>query len=257
MALTSFCELKIDGVAVALVYEDGRYVRGATRGDGVEGEDVTANIRTIRSVPMRLREAMPPKLLEVRGEVYLPVKPFEEFNRELEEQGKMPFANPRNAAAGTLRQKDPRVTASRPLRYWVHGIGALQGKRFARHSESLAYLREFGLRVADAGEVANSPREIYDYTERSLKKRHELGLPLILTQPLSELPDDTRRAYEDAYIEAAREVGELYLNAGDIARSWPYFRAIGETGPVARAIEKAISIRFGRLGHHWGGVDQR
>jgi DNA ligase (NAD+) len=169
-----FCELKIDGVAVALVYEDGRYVRGATRGDGVEGEDVTANIHTIRSVPMRLREAMPPKLLEVRGEVYLPVKPFEEFNRELEEQGKMPFANPRNAAAGTLRQKDPRVMASRPLRYWVHGIGALQGKRFARHSESLAYLRELGLRVADAGEVAKSPREIYDYTERSLKKRHEL-----------------------------------------------------------------------------------
>ncbi len=169
-----FCELKIDGVAVALVYEDGRYVRGATRGDGVEGEDVTANIRTIRGVPVRLRDTKPPKLVEVRGEVYLPLKPFDDFNRELEEQGKTPFANPRNAAAGTLRQKDPRVTASRPLRYWVHGVGALQGKRFARYSESLAYLGEAGLRVADGGKIAKNTDDVYQYTEKSLKKRHDL-----------------------------------------------------------------------------------
>ncbi|HEX2025375.1 MAG TPA: NAD-dependent DNA ligase LigA, partial [Actinomycetota bacterium] len=111
-----YCELKIDGVAVALTYEEGRYTVGATRGDGYVGDDITANIRTIRSVPVTLRDKEPPPVLEARGEVYLPVKAFEDLNRELADRGDRVFANPRNAAAGSLRQKDPAITASRPLR---------------------------------------------------------------------------------------------------------------------------------------------
>src|SRR5690606_24279312 len=129
------CELKIDGLAVSLVYERGRLVRAATRGDGRTGEDVTNNVRTIRNVPHRLvppedqeGASVPvPELLEVRGEVYFPVAAFEELNAALVAEGKPPFANPRNTAAGSLRQKDPRVTASRDLRLLVHGIGARRG----------------------------------------------------------------------------------------------------------------------------------
>ncbi|HZA27130.1 MAG TPA: NAD-dependent DNA ligase LigA, partial [Actinomycetota bacterium] len=136
------CELKIDGVAVALTYEDGVYARGATRGDGVIGDDITANIRTIRVVPVRLRGKDHPPVLEVRGEVYLPVAAFEKLNDELLEKGQRPFANPRNGAAGSLRQKDPKVTASRPLRLWCYGIGVAEGRRFERHSGALEYLKE-------------------------------------------------------------------------------------------------------------------
>src|SRR6266496_4831922 len=141
------CELKIDGLAVSLTYEDGRYAQGATRGDGQVGDDISANIRTIRSVPMRLQGEGHPEVLEVRGEVYLPVKAFDKLNRELAERGERTFANPRNGAAGSLRQKDPAVTASRPLRLWCHGIGAVEGRRFQRHSEILGYLQQAGLPI--------------------------------------------------------------------------------------------------------------
>ena len=105
------CELKIDGVACALTYEDGVLVKAATRGDGRIGEDITANVRTVKSVPRRLELAEPPAVIEVRGEMYLPVKAFEELNRSMLDAGSRPFSNPRNAAAGSLRQKDPKVTA--------------------------------------------------------------------------------------------------------------------------------------------------
>src|SRR4051812_3657248 len=117
------CEPKIDGLAVNLTYENGRFVRGATRGDGRTGEDVTHNIRTIEAVPDRLTGEGVPELLEVRGEVFLTVEAFGKINEVLVEAGKAPFANPRSAAAGSLRQKDPRVTASRPLGMIVHGFG--------------------------------------------------------------------------------------------------------------------------------------
>jgi DNA ligase (NAD+) len=122
------CELKIDGLAIALLYEKGRLVRAATRGDGRTGEDVTLNVRTIGTIPDVLAgdPATHPELIEVRGEVFLPVAAFTELNAAQVEAGKAPFANPRNAAAGSLRQKDPRVTASRPLRMYAHGVGALQ-----------------------------------------------------------------------------------------------------------------------------------
>ena len=121
------CELKIDGLAIDLVYSDGALVKAATRGDGRTGEDVTPNIRTIASIPSRLTGAGHPATLEVRGEVFLPVEAFEKLNESLLDAGKPAFANPRNSAAGSLRQKDPRVTASRPLDAIIHGIGRVEG----------------------------------------------------------------------------------------------------------------------------------
>jgi DNA ligase (NAD+) len=143
-------EPKIDGSAISLVYEDGVLVRGATRGDGFKGEDVTANLRTIKSIPLRMRLApgeTPPPLLEVRGEVYLGLEAFRRLNERLAEEGKRTAPNPRNAAAGSLRQKNPEITASRDLAIWVHGLGRLDGVEFARHSEALEWLREHGFRT--------------------------------------------------------------------------------------------------------------
>ena len=168
------CELKIDGLAVALTYEDGAYRRGATRGDGSVGDDITANIRTIRSVPMRLRGTGHPKVLEVRGEVYLPIRAFEELNEDLRDKGQKTFANPRNAAAGSLRQKDPGVTASRPLRLWCHGVGAVEGRRFARHSEMLEYLKSAGLPVDPNVRRVGSLEEVFGFCERWQRNRHSI-----------------------------------------------------------------------------------
>src|SRR3954447_10118781 len=124
------CELKVDGLAIDLVYERGRLVGAATRGDGTTGEDVTANVRTMADVPQQLTGDGVPELLEVRGEIYFPVAAFADVTADMVEQGKAPFATPRNAAAGSLRQKDPRITASRPLRLVIHGIGAQRGFEF-------------------------------------------------------------------------------------------------------------------------------
>jgi DNA ligase (NAD+) len=168
------CELKIDGVAVALTYENGVYVQGATRGDGEVGEDITANIRTIRAVPQRLRLKDPPPLLEVRGEVYLPVKAFEKLNEELLDQGQRPFANPRNAAAGSLRQKDPKVTASRPLSLWCHGLGVAEGRRFRAHSESLEWMRDAGLPVDPNVKVVDTLQEVHEYAKYWQEHRHSI-----------------------------------------------------------------------------------
>ncbi|NIR31844.1 MAG: NAD-dependent DNA ligase LigA [Gammaproteobacteria bacterium] len=166
------CELKIDGVAVALSYENGRYAQGATRGDGQVGDDITANIRTIRAVPVRLRDGDRPSVLEVRGEVYLPVGAFERLNDDLSERGERAFANPRNAAAGSLRQKDPRVTASRPLKLWCHGVGYAEAMRFERHSEALAYLREAGLPVNPTTLRLPSLEKVFEYCEHWQEERH-------------------------------------------------------------------------------------
>ena len=168
------CELKIDGIAVALTYEGGRYTRGATRGDGFVGEDITANIRTIRNVPMNLRAPRPPRVLEVRGEAYLPVRAFEQLNEELAKEGGRIFANPRNAAAGSLRQKDPGVTASRPLRLWCHGVGVIEGTRFERHSEALDWLKEAGLPVPPPTERVETLEEVFAYCERWQEHRHDI-----------------------------------------------------------------------------------
>jgi DNA ligase (NAD+) len=173
-AATFVCELKIDGVACALTYEDGVLTQAATRGDGRVGEDITANVRTLKSIPRRLAVDDPPSVIEVRGEVYLPVKAFEEVNVELTEAGKRPFANPRNAAAGSLRQKDPNVTKSRPLKMWIHSFGAAEGIAFDSHSGFLAWAASVGLPVPDTTERVDSIEKILAFLKRWEKRRHSL-----------------------------------------------------------------------------------
>ncbi|GAA3108828.1 NAD-dependent DNA ligase LigA [Nonomuraea salmonea] len=168
------CELKIDGLAIALVYRDGKLERGATRGDGRTGDDVTANVRTIKGIPHRLKGDDVPSLVEVRGEVYIPVEDFQKLNEQLVEQGKPPFANPRNSAAGTLRQKDPRITAQRPLRMLVHGIGVWEGAAEPRaQSEVYDRLREFGLPVSDLYRVVPGLDEVNEFIEHYRVHRHD------------------------------------------------------------------------------------
>jgi len=138
-------EPKIDGLAISLTYENGVFVRGATRGDGRVGEDVTQNLRTIGSIPLRINEA--PELIEVRGEVYLPIADFKALNERRAEAGEATFANPRNSAAGSIRQLDPSLAAERPLSVWTYGIGAVRGLNLATHSEEVAWLGERGFKV--------------------------------------------------------------------------------------------------------------
>ncbi|HLS03778.1 MAG TPA: NAD-dependent DNA ligase LigA [Actinomycetales bacterium] len=167
------CELKIDGLAVNLTYENGELVRGATRGDGVVGEDVTANVRTIAGIPHRIAGAeQAPDLLEVRGEVFFPVSMFEEFNAARVEAGLSPFANPRNAAAGSLRQKDSAVTAARPLRFLSHGIGAMRGWSLERQSEAYEHLKQWGLPTSAQAKVLKGADEVAEFVEYYGENRH-------------------------------------------------------------------------------------
>jgi DNA ligase (NAD+) len=168
------CELKIDGLAVDLVYERGRLVRAATRGDGTTGEDVTLNVRTITSVPAQLAGPRVPELLEVRGEVFLPAAAFAEINERLVADGRPPFANPRNAAAGSLRQKDPRVTATRPLAMTVHGLGARRGFEPRSQSEAYEQLRELGLPVSSRYEVLADMDGVRRYVAYWGEHRHDI-----------------------------------------------------------------------------------
>jgi DNA ligase (NAD+) len=168
------CEPKIDGVSIAVAYENGRYVRAATRGDGEVGEDVTQNVRTIRAVPARLRTNEPPSWLEVRGEVFLRVEDFERINAELGEGRKTLFANPRNATAGTLRQKDATITASRPLSVYFHGLVKIEGKELRSYSETLAYLHEIGLRVHPEAKSYGTTAEVKAYVASMADRRHAL-----------------------------------------------------------------------------------
>jgi len=151
-------EPKIDGLAISLVYEDGVLVRGATRGDGEVGEDVTQNLRTIGAIPLRVEGA--PPLLEVRGEIYLPLSAFARLNEQRAEAGEPTFANPRNSAAGSIRQLDPEVTASRPLSMWCYGIGATEGLEFRSHHESLEWLRDHGFRMNPDVEVHDTVEQV-------------------------------------------------------------------------------------------------
>ncbi|HEV7735074.1 MAG TPA: NAD-dependent DNA ligase LigA [Candidatus Binatia bacterium] len=155
-------EPKVDGVAVELVYEDGVFTTGSTRGDGLVGEDVTVNLRTVRSVPLRLRDdARPlPKVLDVRGEVFMPLEAFRALNRDREEAGLPVFANPRNSTAGSLKQLDPKVTASRPLQLACHGVGALEGVAVASHTELLAAFADWGLKPVPRHQLVHGLDEL-------------------------------------------------------------------------------------------------
>jgi DNA ligase (NAD+) len=166
------CELKVDGLALDLVYEQGRFVSAATRGDGRIGEDVTANVRTIASIPGILQGIDLPEVLEVRGEVFFAVAEFRALNESLVADGKAPFANPRNAAAGSLRQKDPRITASRNLGFVTHGIGVLEGARLDRLSEAYEALERWGLPVSPARKLAADLDEVWAYIQHYGEHRH-------------------------------------------------------------------------------------
>ena len=170
---TWLCEVKVDGLAINLLYEKGRLVRALTRGNGTTGEDVTVNVKTIKSVPHELKGEFP-ALVEIRGEVFFPIDKFNELNDALEESGKGAFANPRNAAAGSLRQKDPRVTASRPLAMVVHGIGASDG--FATETQSSAYesMKSWGLPTSARYKVAKTHAEVKDFISYYLEHRHDV-----------------------------------------------------------------------------------
>jgi DNA ligase (NAD+) len=171
------CELKVDGLAINLLYEDGRLVRALTRGDGRTGEDVTPNVKTIDVIPHRLKgsEEFPvPKLVEVRGEVFLPVEAFERLNESLLEAGKQPFANPRNSAAGSLRQKDPRVTASRALGMVCHGLGAREGFEPQAQSHSYEALESWGLPTSDQVRVVPTLKDVEEYIENAGEHRHTI-----------------------------------------------------------------------------------
>ena len=165
-------ELKIDGLAVSLRYENERLVRGATRGNGVVGEDVTAQLKTIRSIPDRLDDG-PPEVLEPRGEAYIPIADFEKLNKEIEREGKKPYANPRNLAAGSIRQLDPKITARRPLTILLYGVGE-GGEIFESHSEMLAALKAYGLRV-NPYEIHQDIDSVIEVCERWAKERESIG----------------------------------------------------------------------------------
>lgn len=167
-------ELKIDGAGIALTYENGLFAYGATRGDGVTGEDVTSNLRTIRTLPLRLRSHEPPALLEVRGEVFMPKRSFLELNSRREEEGKPLFANPRNAAAGSLRQLDPAVTAQRNLDVLLYELGYMEGETPSEHHRSLELMEGWGFHVNDKRIVATSIEEIMEFCQGWIERREEL-----------------------------------------------------------------------------------
>ena len=171
---TFICELKVDGLAINLTYENGQLVRGLTRGNGVTGEDVTLNVKTIKNLPHALKGKNLPSFIEIRGEVFFPLAAFNELNEGLEESGKTLFANPRNAAAGSLRQKDPRVTAQRPLSVVVHGIGARQGIAFDSQSSAYEALAELGLPTSDRVKVCKSKAEVQKFIAYFEEHRHDV-----------------------------------------------------------------------------------
>lgn len=170
-------EPKMDGLAVELIYEDGVFVRGSTRGDGVVGEDVTQNLRTVRSIPLRLTKEAP-RLLEARGEVFLPLEAFRKLNRERETRGEPLFANPRNAAAGSIRQLDPKVTAARPLDIFCYGLGVVEGANPSTHLEALELLKKSGLRVNPFVKLLHGIDAAIEYHDELEGRRDSLNYEL-------------------------------------------------------------------------------
>lgn len=230
------CELKIDGLAVALVYEQGRLTRAATRGDGRVGEDITVNVRTITGIPHRLaREAgAVPELLEVRGEVFLGIEAFRVLNEALVEQGRAPFANPRNAAAGSLRQKDPRVTATRPLAFIAHGIGVVSGAEVDRLSEAYALLAGFGIPTSAQARVVAGLDDVEDFIGEVAAHRHDFvheidGVVVkIDSRVLQDRLGSTSRAprwaiaYKYPPEEVTTRLLDIRVNVGRTGRVTPY-----------------------------------
>ncbi|MBM7172137.1 NAD-dependent DNA ligase LigA [Streptomyces sp. G44] len=228
------CELKVDGLAVNLTYEHGRLTRAATRGDGRTGEDITPNVRTIADIPQRLKGERVPALVEIRGEVFFPMEKFEELNARLVEAGDKPFANPRNAAAGSLRQKDPRVTATRPLHMVVHGIGAREGFDIDCLSHAYELLHEWGLPTARHNKVVDGIEGVRDFIAYFGEHRHSVeheidGVVVKLDEiPLQGRLGSTSRAprWAIAWKYAPEEVNTKLINirvgVGRTGRVTPY-----------------------------------
>ncbi len=225
-------EPKIDGSAISLVYENGSFVRGATRGDGEVGEDVTRNLRTIRSIPLAMRLApgeKAPALVEVRGEIYLPLEGFRRLNEQLVAEGRKPSPNARNAAAGSLRQLDPRITASRPLAIWVYGIGASEGLALETHWQALAWLREHGFRTNPGAARHESIESVIAACEEWERRRAELDYEI-----------DGLVAKVDSYAQQAI-LGALHQRP-----RWA--RAFKWAPSTAQTTLRKIHVRVGRTG---------
>jgi DNA ligase (NAD+) len=222
-------EPKIDGLSINLIYEDGVFVRGATRGDGRRGEDVTVNLRTIKPISMRMQLAAgetPPPLLEVRGEVYLPLSGFNELNERLVAEGKKPTPNPRNAAAGSLRQKDSSITASRPLSIWIHGLGQREGLPATGHWEALQWLREHGFRTNPYAEHHDTVESVAaacrEWEQRRIELDYEIDGIVIKVDSfdqqrrLGALHDRPRwaRAFKWAPMTAQTKLNKIHIRVG-------------------------------------------
>jgi DNA ligase (NAD+) len=222
-------EPKIDGLAVSLIYQEGQLVRGATRGDGLQGEDVTVNLRTIQALPLVLRSEggeTPPPVVEVRGEVYMPLSGFRRFTERQVEEGRRAAPNPRNAAAGSVRQLDPRITASRPLSVWVYGFGRLDGVEFATQWEALAWLREHGFRTNPFAErhesVEDVARVCAEWERRRIELDYEIDGIVIKVDSLDQqrrlgaLHGRPRwsRAYKWAPMTAQTKLRKIHIRVG-------------------------------------------
>ncbi|MBI5453755.1 MAG: NAD-dependent DNA ligase LigA, partial [Deltaproteobacteria bacterium] len=221
-------EPKMDGLAVELVYEDGVFTKGSTRGDGYVGEDVTQNLRTVRSIPLKLRHdsIRIPRYMEARGEVFLPLESFKKLNREKEAKGEAPFANPRNAAAGSLRQLDPRITASRPLDIFCYGLGAFDGPSFTTHFATLEFIKKTGLKVNPFVKVVKGIGEALKYHDEMEEKRESLNYELDgvvlkvnrldLQERLGVITRSPRwaLAYKFAPKQEATRVREIFVGVG-------------------------------------------
>jgi len=245
-------EHKIDGLSVALVYEDGRFVQGATRGDGFRGENVTENLKTIRSIPMRLRKDNVPPRFEVRGEVYMPKDAFERLNEELAARGQKLFMNPRNAAAGSVRQKDPRVTASRKLDIFVYQLGWCEGPHPRRHWEVLEWLKELGFRVNPYNVLCDTLDQVQQQWEEWVERRYSLpyeidGLvvkanDLDLWDRLGVVGREPRWAiaYKFPPVEATTRLLDIRHNVGRTGSINPY--AVLEPVQVGGVIVKQATL---------------
>ncbi len=225
-------EIKLDGLGIELVYEDGVLASASTRGDGENGEDVTANIRTIRSIPLRLRKPETgriPKLLEVRGEVIFPKKAFQRLNADREARGEPVFANPRNAAAGSLRQLDPRITASRPLDVFLYAPGVIEGVEFHSQWEFLQGLRALGLRTNGESKVCRNVDAVLDYWNLLTDRRHSLD-------------------YDADGVVAKVNSYALQAQIGEVSRSPRWAIAYKFKAQQAETVVEKIDVQVGRVG---------
>jgi DNA ligase (NAD+) len=258
------CELKVDGLAMDLVYEKGRLVRGATRGDGRTGEDVTPNVKTIKTIPNELHGDDVPDYLEVRGEIYFRLADFTELNARLVEEGKAPFSNPRNGAAGSLRQKDPRVSAQRPLRFVVHGLGKVEGYHVSGLFAAYQRMKAWGLPVSDRARLVGSMAEVNEfiayYGENRHSVDHEIDGVVVkvdkidLQRALGSTSKAPRWAIAYKYPpeEVTTKLLDIEVNVGRTGRVTPYgvmepVRVAGSTVEFATLHNQQEVVRKGVL----------